>query len=115
VALCAPYENLAAHIRLSAASHCVVVTHGHAQDEVVLEQLLRMPFLPYIGMVGSSKKIQGIRERLAAKGLAFGPHVYTPAGLALGGGLPGDIALAILAEIKLLMDGGRAEHLRKPF
>ena len=112
--LCAPYNDLGPHVRLSTASHCVVLTHGHAQDELVLEQLLQVPFLPYLGMVGSSRKLQGIRERLAVKGLTLGPHVYSPAGLALGGGLPGDIALSILAEIKLVMDGGRPEHLRKP-
>jgi len=112
--LCAPYAEVDAWARLSSASHCIVLTHGHAQDEQVLEQLLGLPFLPYIGMVGSSRKIQGIRERLALKGLAFGPQVFTPAGLALGGGLPGDIALAILAEIKLQMEGGSPTHLRKP-
>lgn len=111
--VCGPYLELTQRIRLSSASHCVVLTHAHALDEQALEQLLRLPFLPYLGMVGSSRKIQGIRERLAQKGLAFGPQVFTPAGLALGGGLPGDIALSILAEIKLLMDGGRLEHLRK--
>ncbi len=111
--VCAPYEELSQHIRLSSASHCVVLTHSHAQDERVLEQLLQVPILPYVGMVGSSRKSQGIRERLALKDLVFGSHVYTPAGLALGGGLPGDIALSILAEIKLVMDGGKPEHLRK--
>jgi xanthine dehydrogenase accessory factor len=111
--VCAPYGELGGHIRLSSASHCVVATHGHAQDEAVLEQLVQLPFLPYIGLVGSRRKLQGIRERLAAKGQTLGPQVHSPAGLALGGALPGDIALAILAEIKLLMDGGRPEHLGK--
>ncbi len=109
--VCADYDDLEARLRLSPASHCIVLTHAHALDEQVLEQLLRIPGLPYIGMVGSSKKIRGIRDRLVAKGLAFGPQVHTPAGLALGGSLPGDIALSILAEIKLVMEGGRAEPL----
>lgn len=109
--VCAAYDDLGTHLRLTSTSHCVVLTHGHALDEQVLEQLLRVPVLPYIGMVGSSKKIRGIRERLLTKGINFGPHVYSPAGLALGGNLPGDIALAILAEIKLVMEGGRPGHL----
>jgi xanthine dehydrogenase accessory factor len=109
--VCASYEGIASHIRLSVASHCIVLTHGHAHDERVLEQLLRMPFLPYIGMVGSSRKSRGILERLAAKAIPAGANLHTPAGLALGGGLPGDIALSILAEIKLVMEGGRPEHL----
>jgi xanthine dehydrogenase accessory factor len=109
--VCAPYGELGRHLRLSPASHCVVATHGHAQDECVLEQLLQVPDLPYLGLVGSARKLQGIRERLAAKGFVLGSQVHSPAGLALGGSLPGDIALAILAEIKLQMDGGRLEHL----
>ena len=111
--VCAPYAEAASRIRLSSVSHCLVATHGHAHDEQVLEQFLGTPDLPYIGMVGSARKLQGIRERLAARGLAMGPQVYSPAGLALGGSLPADIALAILAEIKLVMEGGRPEHLRK--
>jgi xanthine dehydrogenase accessory factor len=112
-AICAPYEGLLQRIRLSSASHCVVLTHGHAEDERVLEQLLEVPFLPYIGMVGSSAKIRRICGNLAARGVPMGSNLYTPTGLALGGSLPGDIALSILAEIKLVMDGGKLEHLRK--
>lgn len=109
--VCADYADLALRLRLSPASHCIVLTHAHDCDEQVLEQLLRMGPLPYIGMVGSSRKVKGIRERLAAKGLTFGPEVHAPAGLALGGSLPGDIALSILAEIKLVMEGGRPGHM----
>ena len=111
--VCASYEDIPKHIRLSPASYCVVLTHGHAQDERVLEQLLQIPGLPYLGMVGSSTKVRRIRENLASKHIPMGPNLFTPTGLALGGSLPGDIALSILAEIKLVMDGGKPEHLRK--
>ncbi len=109
--VCADYTELASHLRLSSASHCIVLTHAHDCDEQVLEQLLRLGPLPYVGMVGSARKVKGIRERLAAKGIEFGPEVHAPAGLALGGSLPGDIALSILAEIKLVMEGGRPGHM----
>jgi xanthine dehydrogenase accessory factor len=113
-AICASYEDIASYIHLFSVSHCIVLTHGHAYDEKVLGQLLSMPFLPYVGMVGSSKKNRRILDNLAAKGIAGGTNLYTPAGLALGGSQPGDIALSILAEIKLVMEGGRPEHLRTP-
>lgn len=109
--VCADYVDLASRLRLSSASHCIVLTHAHDCDEQVLERLLRLGTLPYVGMVGSSRKVKGIRERLAAKGLVFGSEVHAPAGLALGGSLPGDIALSILAEIKLVMEGGRPGHM----
>lgn len=112
--ICAPYEELARHLRLTTGSYCVVLTHGHAQDECVLEQLLRMPFLPYVGMVGSSRKIRGISGRIVSKGVPLASSLYTPAGLSLGGSLPGDIALSILAEIKLLANNGQPAHLRIP-
>jgi xanthine dehydrogenase accessory factor len=109
--VCADYTDLASRLRLSSASHCIVLTHAHDCDEQALEQLLRIGSLPYLGMVGSNRKVKGIRERLAAKGIEFGPEVHAPAGLALGGSLPGDIALSILAEIKLVMEDGRPGHM----
>jgi xanthine dehydrogenase accessory factor len=106
------FDDLAGHIRLSAASHCVILTHGHAHDGKVLEQLLQIPSLPYIGMIGSPGKVQQTFAALERKGLRPDGRVFSPVGLALGGGLPSDIALSILAEIRLLQNSGSGKHLR---
>jgi xanthine dehydrogenase accessory factor len=78
----------------------VIVTHGHAHDQAVLEQLVRRdPPLRYIGMIGSVKKVRGALDALAEHGLETADNVFAPIGLDLGGGGPADIAVAIAAEL----------------
>jgi xanthine dehydrogenase accessory factor len=107
-----PYDDLAGHIRLGPSSHCVILTHGHAHDEAVLEQLLRIPGLPYIGMIGSATKVRRSFALMRERGLEPDGRVFSPVGLALGGRLPGDIALSILAEVRMMIHGGPGGHLR---
>jgi len=110
--LVGPYAGLAGHIALGPGSYCVILTHGHAHDQAVLAQLLQLPALPYIGMIGSATKVAQVFARLREQGLAPDERVFSPVGLALGGGLPGDIALAILAEVRLVIHGGTGRHRR---
>lgn len=80
----------------------VIITRGHAYDEVVLKECLSKSKLPgYIGMIGSRDKIvrtfsnlreQGISQELLAK-------VKAPIGLDIGARTPAEIALSIIAEI----------------
>ncbi len=80
----------------------VIITRGHAHDEIVLKECLSKARLPgYIGMIGSREKIartfanlkeQGISEELLAK-------VRAPIGLDIGARTPAEIALSIIAEI----------------
>lgn len=78
----------------------VIVTHGHAEDQAVLEQLVRIdPPLGYIGMIGSVGKVRRALDALAEQGLEPGENLHAPIGLDLGGGSPGAIAVAIAAEL----------------
>jgi xanthine dehydrogenase accessory factor len=80
----------------------VIISRGHAHDEVVLKECLSKASLPgYIGMIGSREKIartfsnlrdQGISQELLAK-------VRAPIGLDIGARTPAEIALSIIAEI----------------
>lgn len=92
----------------------VLVTHGHASDQVVLEQLVQVdPPLGYIGMIGSKRKVRSALDALAAKGLEPGPNLYAPIGLDVGGGSPGAIAVSIAAELLgVLHDKGDLPHCR---
>jgi len=110
----APFAEIASHIALGRNSYCVILTHGHEHDEECLRQLLANPDLPYIGMIGSGVKVGKILERVRADGLQTGNRVYSPIGLKIGTHLPEEIALSIIAEIVLLMKGGKLEHFRLP-
>jgi xanthine dehydrogenase accessory factor len=96
--ICAPYVESVKLI--PAGAFVAILTHGHAHDEEVLNAVTMMePRLPYIGMVGSSRKIAKALDEIRASGVDPGPDVYAPIGLDLGGDTPGEIALAIAAQI----------------
>jgi xanthine dehydrogenase accessory factor len=78
----------------------VIVTHKHAYDEDILQDVIRIkPALPYIGMIGSTLKVKKTRENLTKKGINLGDNLYSPIGLDLGGGSPADIAISITSEL----------------
>lgn len=98
--ICAPYASALKKKVIDAGTLLVIVTHGHAFDEVCLEAALKTQ-AGYIGMIGSRKKIRFIFDRLKDKGFkeAALKKVYTPIGLDIGAETPEEIAVAIAAEI----------------
>ncbi len=82
------------------ATYALVATWGW--DEPALAQILSSALVPaYLGLVASKTKWRVIRERLLARGIAADrlDQVRAPAGLDLGAETPGEISLAILAEM----------------
>jgi xanthine dehydrogenase accessory factor len=106
------FSTIEKTIVLGPASHCVILTYGHEHDEECLEQLVAKKDLPYIGMIGSPKKVSIIVENLKTRGVELDERVYSPVGLRIGRNLPQDIALSIISEIMLLMEGGELAHFR---
>ncbi len=89
-------------------TYVVLITEDHVTDEAALRQALGTP-APYIGMIGSLRKIGILFEHLRADGFRAEDlaRVHAPIGLDLGGRQPAEIALAILAEIECVRHGGR--------
>ncbi len=113
--ICQPYEILNKAIHLTRASYCIILTHGHAHDEICLEQMLQNKEVPYIGMIGSANKVKVLVEHIRSRGGVVDNRVYSPIGLRLGRNLPEEVALSIIAEVMLLMNGGALEHFRIPW
>ncbi|MBV8485015.1 MAG: XdhC family protein, partial [Verrucomicrobia bacterium] len=86
-------------VELGPETFIVVSTQGE-QDEEALEQACGTD-VPYISFVASNVKSHKLFESLAAKGIPDKrlAQIRAPAGLRLGGLLPQEIALSILAEI----------------
>jgi xanthine dehydrogenase accessory factor len=76
----------------------VVVTHGLWDEDAVLTALRQRP--EYLGVVASPKRFAELKSLLAEKAdaAALG-RIKSPAGLDLGGRLPEEVALSILAQI----------------
>jgi xanthine/CO dehydrogenase XdhC/CoxF family maturation factor len=94
-------------LKITQASHLVIVTRGHRHDEICLREVIEKP-ARYIGMIGSRRRATTIREHLRREGVGAEHlrRVHSPIGLDIGAITPEEIALAILAEIVLARRGG---------
>jgi xanthine dehydrogenase accessory factor len=86
--------------RMGAGSYCVVVTRSHTLDEDCVAACLGTP-ARYVGMIGSSNKVERCRAALAARGVpaAAIARLRAPVGLDLDARTHGEIAVAIVAEM----------------
>jgi xanthine dehydrogenase accessory factor len=85
---------------LGADDYVVIVTRGHLHDRDVLAQALRTG-AGYIGMIGSSRKREGVYRSLLDGGYTEDDlqRVHCPIGLAIGADTPEEIAVSIVAEM----------------
>lgn len=87
-------------LNLTPSAYVVVATWGW--DEPALTQILRADPQPaYVSLIASKTKWRVIRQMLAAQGIDDQclDAVHAPAGLNLGAETPGEIAIAIIAEM----------------
>src|SRR5262245_38579996 len=61
------FEACFPELQVTPATHCVVLTRGHAMDLACTDFALRSP-APYVGLIGSRRKIRTIVGRLAERG-----------------------------------------------
>ncbi|WP_158521479.1 xanthine dehydrogenase accessory protein XdhC [Kushneria konosiri] len=90
--------------RLTPDSHCLVMTHDHALDEVLLVTIMARRDQASLGLIGSESKRARFARRLRNKGIAE-PEIETlrcPLGNSGGDKRPQAIAIAIAAELLAL-------------
>lgn len=94
------FEELSAKIPPYENAYYVVITRGHSGDALCAAQLLKRPYA-YLGMIGSRTKVRLTREKLMEQGFAAEQldTIHAPIGLPIGGQLPEEIAVSIMAEI----------------
>lgn len=82
------------------STYAVIVTRGHLFDLECARAVLKRP-LRYAGLIGSSRKVKMIREKLAEEGLPASTiaSLHSPIGLPIAAETPDEIAVSILAEI----------------
>lgn len=105
------FEQAFAGVELSPRDAVVILTPEHSHDETVLRAALASD-AGYVGMIGSSRKVAAIRERLEADGFDREQldRVHAPIGLDIAAETPAEIALAIAAEIVSVVRGGSARR-----
>lgn len=110
--VCTP-DAYADKLPLDESSYVVICTRGHKTDDDALRFCLSRP-LPYVGMIGSLKKVGQLFAALRQEGYSQQAldDIYAPIGLTIASGAPAEIAIAILAEILLVKNKGRLAHRR---
>ena len=100
-----PFADIPVH----STSHIVLVTRGHKYDFECLRHLLKTEVEPpYVGMIGSRRRIRAAFSQLQGEGMPKDrlSRVRAPVGLDIGAETPVEIAVAVAAEIVLQWRGG---------
>ena len=112
-AICCFFSDIEKHLTLGPASSVVIITRGHQHDRECLRLLLKYP-LAYLGMIGSRRKVELLRQQVLEEGIdaAKLEQVYMPIGLDIGAQTPGELAVSIAAELLKERRGGSAGSLK---
>jgi len=85
----------------ASGAYFLVMTHSHALDLQLVEQVLGRGDFAYLGLIGSETKAAKFRARLARRG--FAPEqiarLTSPVGLFKGGRHPAEVAVSAVAQI----------------
>ena len=96
-------------------TYVVIVTRGHKDDAEALKPCIGRN-LAYIGMIGSRKKVNAIRDSFIEKGWATSEtwdKVYTPIGLEIGSQTVEEIAVSIAAQLVKVRSSLRGKKQEK--
>ena len=102
-----PMAEIPQHLKITPWTYIVLTTRGVDVDAAGLPALLNTE-AAYIGVIGSRRRWETSRKKLAAAGLSDEQigRVRSPIGLELNAETPREIAVSILAEIIMLRNGG---------
>lgn len=98
--ICGSFDKIHEKIPVYENAYYVVVTRGHMGDAACAREILRRPYA-YFGMIGSRNKVRLTREKLLNEGFSKEQldRIHAPIGLPIGGQMPEEIAVSIMAEI----------------
>ncbi|MGR9036159.1 MAG: XdhC family protein [Gammaproteobacteria bacterium] len=95
----APYAEIDKFIPEGPHVFIIIMTHSHKTDEWVLAKLAEKK-VPYLGLLGSRKKIALIKDALSGQlNWEKLPNLHAPVGLPIKSHTPAEIAVSIAAEL----------------
>ena len=110
-------EDVGAHVRITARTMALVMTHDYAHDLALLGFLLASP-ARYVGVLGPRRRTERMLRELSA---TLSPdclergslgRLHAPAGLDVGANGPVEIALSIVAEMHAVTKDRQGGMLR---
>jgi xanthine dehydrogenase accessory factor len=89
----------------------ICMTMGHRTDRPILEEIFRQGRrFPFLGVIGSTAKRKVLERELLAAGVAKErlAEIHCPVGLPIGGNLPAEIAISVVAQLIQVRDALRS-------
>lgn len=98
--VCESFDKCFDQLQFNQHTYVVIVTRGHRHDTACLREIAKKTWA-YAGMIGSRRRVQGVREQLINEGtpLKVLEKVNSPIGLDIGAVTPEEIAISILAQV----------------
>ena len=95
-----PLDEVLPALEVTPQTYALIVTRGHGHDQEAL-QYLAPTRAPYVGLIGSRRKIRLIFDSLREKGVSEAQlaRVAAPVGLDIGSQTIPEIAISIVAEL----------------
>ena len=108
-------ESYAERLPPDGNTYIVILTRGFSTDKAILQRLVGKDYR-YVGMIGSRKKIDTIKEDLFSKGIGreYLSKLHAPIGLDIGAETPEEIAISIAAEIISVSKGKSTSRTSGP-
>ncbi len=100
--VCEPFADaIRSTLHICKNDYVCVLTRGHRWDADCLRAILPGEMPHYLGMIGSRRRVSGLKDILTAEG--FDPErlarLHAPIGLPIRAQTPEEIAISILAEM----------------
>ena len=95
-AVCDSFGHALSEIPGGNNTYFIIATRGHSHDMECLRSICAKPHA-YIGLVGSRKRANLIREKLSEEGITV--SIHAPIGLDIEAETPEEIAVSIMAEV----------------
>jgi xanthine dehydrogenase accessory factor len=94
------YQELETMVPSGSNQYVVIMTFGYRTDAIAIKALLHKQF-KYMGVLGSSKKMQQLFTDFASQGIPSDQlaHIHTPIGIQIKSETPEEIAVSIAAQI----------------
>ena len=100
--ICDDFAHAIVTLKISGSDYVCILTRGHRWDTLCVEKILSGAVMPrYLGMIGSKRRVAGMRDLLVEAG--YDPkridRLHAPIGLKIGAVTPEEIAVSICAEL----------------
>lgn len=114
--ICEGFEKSFGQLQFRESDYVVIITRGHKHDGVVLREVLNYDF-SYVGMIGSKRRVNGMREELSAEGYSLErlAKVNAPIGIDISAITPEEIAVSIIAQLISYKNKGIVDRFGKSF